>query len=67
MGVTAENVAKDYGISRRDQDELALESQRRAADVIARGFFKEHIVPVEIKTKKGSVFFDTDVHTFVAT
>ncbi|RQR24605.1 acetyl-CoA C-acyltransferase family protein [Burkholderia sp. Bp9142] len=62
MGITAENVARRYGISREDQDELALESQRRAARAIAAGYFTAQIVPVEIKTKKEPVLFDTDEH-----
>ncbi|HEU0200389.1 MAG TPA: acetyl-CoA C-acyltransferase family protein [Burkholderiaceae bacterium] len=62
MGVTAENVAERYGITRSMQDELALESQRRAANAIACGYFKDQIVPVEVKTKKGPALFDTDEH-----
>ncbi|WP_028710052.1 acetyl-CoA C-acyltransferase family protein [Paracoccus pantotrophus] len=62
MGVTAENVAREHDISRRAQDAFALESQRRAAHAIAQGWFKEQIVPVEIKTRKGVVAFDTDEH-----
>ena len=62
MGITAENVAERYGISREMQDALALESQRRAANAIAKGYFAEQIVPVEIKTRKGAVLFDTDEH-----
>lgn len=62
MGITAENVAARYGITREMQDELALESQRRAAHAIASGYFKEQIVPVEIATRKGVVLFDTDEH-----
>ncbi|RMG74974.1 MAG: acetyl-CoA C-acyltransferase, partial [Bacteroidetes bacterium] len=62
MGITAENVAKHYGISRDAQDALALESQRRAAHAIAEGYFKGQIVPVEIKTRKGTTVFDTDEH-----
>ena len=62
MGVTAENVAREHDISRRAQDEFALESQRRAANAIAQGYFNEQIVPVEIKTRKGIVAFDTDEH-----
>jgi len=62
MGVTAENVAARYGISREQQDALALESQQRAARAIAEGRFKEQIVPVEIATRKGTVVFDTDEH-----
>ena len=62
MGITAENVAARHGISREMQDELALESQRRAARAIAAGYFKDQIVPVEIATRKGTVAFDTDEH-----
>ena len=62
MGVTAENVAERCGISREDQDALAVESHRRAAAAIAAGHFKEQIVPVEIKTRKGVTLFDTDEH-----
>lgn len=62
MGVTAENVAREHGISRRAQDEFALESQRRAAAAIAEGRFRDQIVSIEIKTRKGVVAFDTDEH-----
>ncbi|MFT3690239.1 acetyl-CoA C-acyltransferase family protein [Paenirhodobacter sp.] len=62
MGVTAENVAKEMGISRADQDALALESQNRAGAAIAAGLFKDEIVPVEIKSRKGVTLFDTDEH-----
>ncbi len=62
MGVTAENVAARFGISREMQDELAVESHRRAAQAIAEGRFKSQIVPVEITSKKGTVLFDTDEH-----
>ncbi len=62
MGLTAENVAERYGISREDQDAYALESQRRAAAAISAGKFREEIVPVEVKTRKGTVLFDTDEH-----
>jgi acetyl-CoA C-acetyltransferase len=62
MGITAENVAARYGITRDMQDAVALESQRRAANAIAAGYFKEQIVPVEIATRKGTVLFDTDEH-----
>jgi acetyl-CoA C-acetyltransferase len=62
MGVTAENVAERCGISREEQDALAAESQKRAAAAIAAGYFKDQIVPVEIKTRKGVVVFDTDEH-----
>lgn len=60
MGVTAENVAEKFGITREQQDAFALESQRRATSAIAAGYFKEQIVPIEISTRKGPVFFDTD-------
>jgi acetyl-CoA C-acetyltransferase len=60
MGVTAENVAERYGISREDQDALALESQQRAANAIKEGRFAGQIVPVEIKSRKGVTVFDTD-------
>jgi len=62
MGITAENVAARYGISRDAQDEFAVESQKRAASAIEKGYFKEQIAPVEIKSRKGSVTFDTDEH-----
>jgi acetyl-CoA C-acetyltransferase len=60
MGITAENVAARHGISREQQDAYATQSQQRAAAAIAAGVFKEQIVPVEIKTRKGVVLFDTD-------
>lgn len=60
MGVTAENVAEKYAISREAQDAFALESQRRASAAIAAGHFTSQIVPIEIKTRKGVVLFDTD-------
>ena len=62
MGVTAENVAREHGISRADQDAFALESQTRAAKAIAEGHFTAEIAPIEIPTRKGSVVFDTDEH-----
>ncbi|OYX60800.1 MAG: acetyl-CoA acetyltransferase [Novosphingobium sp. 32-60-15] len=62
MGITAENVAERCAISREEQDALAVLSQTRAAAAIANGYFKEQIVPVEIKTRKGTVVFDTDEH-----
>jgi acetyl-CoA C-acetyltransferase len=62
MGITAENVAAKWGISRQQQDELAVESNRRAANAIQKGHFKEQILPVELKSKKGTVLFDTDEH-----
>ncbi|MFZ0159864.1 MAG: acetyl-CoA C-acyltransferase family protein [Kineosporiaceae bacterium] len=63
MGITAENVAEKYKISREDQDALAVQSHQRASAAIAEGRFKEQIVPVEIKGRKGSTFIDTDEHT----
>ncbi len=60
MGITAENVARKWGISRQDQDELAVESHRRAMEAINTGKFKTQIVPIELKTKNGPVFFMTD-------
>ncbi len=62
MGITAENVAGKWDISREDQDKLAVESHRRAANAIDNGYFKDQIVPVEIKTRKGTTVFDTDEH-----
>lgn len=62
MGVTAENVAAEHDISRADQDAFALESQNRAAAAIKAGYFKEQIVPVEVRVKRDMVPFDTDEH-----
>jgi acetyl-CoA C-acetyltransferase len=62
MGVTAENVAARFGITRQDQDALALESHRRASAASKAGFFRDQIVPVELKSRKGTVHFDTDEH-----
>jgi len=63
MGVTAENVATDFHVSREDQDALAAESHRRAAAATAAGYFKEQILPVEIPGRKGKVtVVDTDEH-----
>ena len=63
MGVTAENVAADFGVSRADQDALAAESHRRAAAAQAAGYFTEQILPVEVPGKKGKVtVVDTDEH-----
>jgi len=62
MGVTAENVAERHCISRADMDALAVTSHQRAARAIAEGRFKEQIVPVEVKTRKGTTVFDTDEH-----
>ena len=62
MGVTAENVAADFGVSRADQDALAAESHRRAAAATAAGYFTGQILPVEIPGKKGVTVIDTDEH-----
>jgi len=62
MGITAENVSAKHGITREMQDELALTSQRRAARAIAEGRFTSQIVPLELKTRKGSVQFSVDEH-----
>ncbi|MBA3055866.1 MAG: acetyl-CoA C-acyltransferase family protein [Sphingomonadales bacterium] len=62
MGVTAENVAETCQITREDQDAAAVESHKRATAAIAAGYFKDQIVPVEIKTRKGVTVFETDEH-----
>lgn len=62
MGVTAENLACQYEISREEQDELAASSHARAINAIEKGYFKEQIVPIMLKTRKGEVAFDTDEH-----
>ena len=62
MGITAENLATKWTISREDQDAFAAESHRRAAAAIAEGRFKSQIVPIVKQTKKGEVVFDTDEH-----
>nr|WP_225777374.1 acetyl-CoA C-acyltransferase family protein [Pseudomonas sp. Marseille-Q3773] len=62
MGITAENVSAKHGITREMQDALALTSQRRAARAIAEGRFTSQIVPLELKTRKGSVQFSVDEH-----
>jgi acetyl-CoA C-acetyltransferase len=62
MGVTAENLAAKWGISREEQDAFALESQRRAARAIAEGRFASQIVPIPVKTRKGEILFATDEH-----
>ncbi len=67
MGITAENLAAKWGISREDQDAYACESQRRAAAAQAAGHFKSQIVPITLKTKQGDVVFDTDEHPRPAT
>ena len=60
MGITAENVAERYGVSREDQDALAVQSHERAGRAIAEGRFKEQITPVEVRVKRDTVLFDTD-------
>jgi acetyl-CoA C-acetyltransferase len=67
MGVTAENVAAERGITRADQDAFALESQKRAGAAIAAGRFRDQIVALAIKTRKGEISFDTDEHPKPAT
>ncbi len=67
MGVTAENIAEQYGITRQEQDEFALMSHQRAVKAIEKGWFKDEIVPVEVKTRKGTVVFDTDEHPMADT
>jgi acetyl-CoA C-acetyltransferase len=62
MGVTAEAIAKKWGITRAEQDALAVESHKRAIAAIQAGRFKDQIVPIEVKTRKGPVAFDTDEH-----
>jgi len=62
MGVTAENVSEEHGITREMQDDFALSSQTRAAAAIEAGYFKDQIVPVEVKKRREVVAFDTDEH-----
>ena len=62
MGVTAENIAEQWGITREEQDEFACRSQNRAEAAIKSGRFKDEIVPVTVKTKKGQIVIDTDEH-----
>ena len=62
LGVTAENVAKKCGITREQQDAFAVQSHKRASAAIAAGHFKSQILPIELKSKKGPVQFDTDEH-----
>ena len=62
MGITAENVATKCGITREQQDAFAVESHRRASAALAEGRFKSQILPVELKSKKGPVAYDTDEH-----
>lgn len=60
MGITSENVAEKFGVTREDQDEVSARSQQRAIAAVKSGAFKDEIVPVTIKTKKGETVFDTD-------
>ncbi|HEY2617715.1 MAG TPA: beta-ketothiolase BktB [Acetobacteraceae bacterium] len=62
MGETAENLAESHQITRGDQDALAVESHRRAARAISEGRFKQQILPVTLKTRRGETVFDTDEH-----
>ncbi len=62
MGITAENIADKWKITREQQDEFAVESHRRAINAIEKGYFKDQIVPIELKTRKGPVSFDRDEH-----
>jgi acetyl-CoA C-acetyltransferase len=62
MGLTAENLAEKYNISREEQDEFALESQQNATAAIQQGKFKDEIIPYEVKLKKEKIIFDTDEH-----
>ena len=62
MGITAENVSAEHAVSREDQDAFAAESQSRAAAAIKAGYFKDQIVPVEVKKRRELVTFDTDEH-----
>jgi acetyl-CoA C-acetyltransferase len=67
MGITAENLVSKWGITREEQDALAVESHRRAAAAIAEGRFQSQIVPIVRQTRKGDVVFDTDEHVKPAT
>ena len=62
MGITAENIAAQWQFTREQQDAFAVESHRRAMHAIESGHFKDQIVPVELKTRKGTVLFDRDEH-----
>ncbi len=62
MGITAENLAEKWQLTREDQDAFALESQRRAAVAIEEGRFKSQIVPITLKSRRGDTVFDTDEH-----
>ncbi|HEX5689099.1 MAG TPA: acetyl-CoA C-acyltransferase, partial [Roseiflexaceae bacterium] len=60
MGITAENVAKKWNVTREDQDKLAVESHARAVNALDKGYFKDQILPIELKVKGGTAMFDTD-------
>jgi len=62
MGITAENIAAKFGFTREQQDAFALESHKRAANALEKGYFKDQIVPIELKTRKGVEQFTTDEH-----
>ncbi|MEM7195738.1 MAG: beta-ketothiolase BktB [Pseudomonadota bacterium] len=62
MGVTAENVAEKWGVSREDQDKLALQSHQRAQHAIESGYFKQQILPIEVKSRRSTVVFEQDEH-----
>ena len=62
MGITAENMAEKWKISREQQDEFAVESHRRAIHAIEKGYFKDQILPIELKTRKGTTVFERDEH-----
>lgn len=67
MGITAENVAQEHDVSRADMDAFALESQTRAARAIEAGYFKDQIVPVDVKKRREVLAFDTDEHPTAST
>ena len=62
MGITAENIAAKWGITREMQDRFSVDSQKKAVAAIAAGHFKSQILPIEMQTRKGTVVFDTDEH-----
>jgi acetyl-CoA C-acetyltransferase len=62
MGITAENIAEKWKITREQQDEFAVESHRRAVNAAEKGYFKDQIIPIELKTRKGTTVFDRDEH-----
>jgi acetyl-CoA C-acetyltransferase len=62
MGITAENIAERWKITREDQDAFAVESHRRAVNAIDKGYFKDQILPIELKTRKGVTLFERDEH-----